>query len=74
MAEFAEGEVVGYVVVTWNQASGWPTLDDNAGELYDDKAEAESRAGEMTKETQSVGRGERHLALAVVMAEEVTDA
>lgn len=74
MAEYAEGEVVGFVVVTWNQASGWPTLDDNAGELYDNRQDAEEQAARMTAETAAVGRGETHRALPVISVEEAVDA
>lgn len=71
MTEYAEGEVLGYVIATWAQTGGGrPTLADNMGELYDEQAEAEEQRGAMEAATRSAGRGERHEVCVVISIEE----
>lgn len=61
---------LGYVVVTWNQASGWPAMD--YGDFYTDEEDAHNAARVMRAETKQVGRGERHTVHAV-QVEEIDD-
>lgn len=55
---------VGYVVVCWNQASGWPDIDSPG--LYETRGEAEIVADAERAETAKVGRQERFLVCEVV--------
>lgn len=64
MRDYVEGEPIGYVVVTWNQASHWPGID--YAHLHDTATDARDDAARMTAETRKVGRGERHTAAAVI--------
>jgi hypothetical protein len=63
-------EHLGYVVVTWNQASHWPGMD--SGDFYDDVDDAHHAARIMRAATKEIGRGERHTVHAV-MTEEIDD-
>ena len=63
-------ETLGYVVVTWNQASHWPGMD--AGDFYDDVDDAHAAARAMRAATKEIGRGERHTVHAV-LAEGIDD-
>jgi hypothetical protein len=67
MAEHAEGEILGYVVVTWNQASGWPDID-TAG-LHDDRETAELDRDSRRERTAGIGRRELHEVAAVIRLE-----
>ena len=68
MAEFAEGEVLGFVVVTSNQASGQPDIDTPG--LHHERETAELERDDRRRHTASVGRGERHEVAAVIRIEE----
>lgn len=56
-------DVLGYVVVEWNQASYQPDLD---GPLMDDLEWAQEVAAMQRKDTAERGRGERYTVHAVV--------
>ena len=64
-------DALGYVVVTWNQASGRPDLE-TCG-MYSDIDDADAERDALTSETQSAGRGERHEVCAVVPLEDGQD-
>ncbi len=68
MTETLSGEVLGYVVVDWNQASGQPDVD-TAG-LYLDRESADADAVDRQAETDRIGRKERHTVAAVIEIEE----
>ncbi len=68
MPETLTGEVLGYVVVDWNQASHQPDVDTTG--LYLDRESAASDAVERQAETDRIGRGERHTVAAVIEIEE----
>src|SRR5260370_1295224 len=51
---------VGYVVVTWNQASHQPDLNSGWASLHADPAGAAEERDDLRADTASVGRGERH--------------
>jgi hypothetical protein len=68
MTETLSGDVLGYVVVDWNQASGQPDVDTNG--LYTTREDAESDAVYRQAETDRIGRGERHTVAAVIEIEE----
>ncbi|GII88238.1 hypothetical protein Ssi03_62280 [Sphaerisporangium siamense] len=57
------GEPLGYVVVTYNQASGQPEL---TGYGMSDLEAARAERDEEQVQTEAVGRGERHIVAAVV--------
>jgi hypothetical protein len=61
---------LGYVVITWNQASHWPGMD--SGYFYDEADDAHAAARSMRAATKEVGRGERHTVHAV-LSEEIDD-
>jgi hypothetical protein len=61
-------ERIGYVVVTWNQASGWPELDYSDLHAYRDDAERERDS--KREQTASSGRGEMHKVAEVVELED----
>ena len=63
-------QTLGYVVVTWNQASHWPSMD--AGDFYTEEEDAHAAARTMRAATKEVGRGEQHTVHAV-QAEEIDD-
>jgi hypothetical protein len=65
--EYAGGEVLGFVVVTWNQASGQPDIDAPG---LDDRDTAFIERDERRAQTKAVGRGELHEVAAVVRLEE----
>lgn len=67
MPEYAEGEILGYVVVTWPQTGGQPDID--APGLDDLETARLERAGRQ-RATQAAGRGERHEVAAVVRLED----
>lgn len=56
-------DVLGYVVVTWNQASHWPEVE---GPMHDDLEWAREVAAMERKKTAESGRGERHTVHAVM--------
>lgn len=59
---------IGYVVVTYNQAGGYPETD---GEIYWDRQNAAEQAEYARQETAKVGRGETHeVGLLVTIDEE----
>lgn len=57
-------EPLGYVVVTWNQASGQPDLE-TCG-MHSEPGGAIAERGELRAETARSGRGERHEVCAVI--------
>lgn len=63
-------DILGYVVVTWNQASHWPGMD--SGDFYTDEEDAHAAARSMRAATKKVGRGEQHTVHAV-RSEEIDD-
>jgi hypothetical protein len=65
-------ECIGYVVITYNQASRMPE-DEIEGGLHSDLADAEFACELMTQETADVGRGERHVVCRVVPVEDGDD-
>ncbi len=64
----ATGQVLGYVVVDWNQGSGQPDVDTTG--LYTTQEDAEHDAADRQAETHRVGRPEWHTVAAVVQLEE----
>lgn len=62
-------DVLGYVVVAWNQASGMPAM---TGDFYDEEPEAHTAAQSMRAETKKAGRREQYTVHAV-MTEELDD-
>ena len=62
------GERLGYVVVTYNQASHRPELDVIG--LHDARADAETERDELAAATARAARGERHVICEVVPVEE----
>lgn len=68
MADTATGQILGYVVVDWNQASHQPDVD-TAG-LYTTREDADADAVARQAETDAVGRLERHTVAAVIEIEE----
>ena len=68
MPEHAEGRVVGYVIVEWNQASGQPDLD-VAPSLHDDREWAEKIRAEMEAENRASRRWEIYRVCAVIELE-----
>jgi len=66
MAEHAEGEVLGFVVVTFNQASGQPDIDAPG---LDDWDTACLERDDRRAKTKAAGRGERHEVAAVIRLE-----
>lgn len=67
MREYDEGYRLGYVVVTWNQASGQPSIDD--GDIYDRLDEVEGALDDCREEAARVGRRERHTIAVLVEPE-----
>jgi hypothetical protein len=67
MPEHAEGETLGFVVVTWPQTGGQPDID--APGLDDWDTACLERDARRAK-TKAAGRGERHEVAAVVRLEE----
>jgi hypothetical protein len=68
MPKTATGEILGYVVVDWNQTSGYPDVD-TAG-LYTTQGAAEDEAAYRQTETDRIGRSEHHTIAAVINIEE----
>ena len=66
MAEHAEGEILGFVVVTWPQTGGQPDIDAPG---FDDWDTACLERDDRRAHTASVGRGERHEVAVVVRLE-----
>jgi hypothetical protein len=66
--EYAEGEILGYVVVTWPQMS--PNPDIGTPGLHWERETAELELADRRAQTSAVGRGERHEIAAVVRLEE----
>ncbi len=67
MPEYAEGEILGFVVVTWPQMSPNPDIDTPG--LHWERETAEIERDDRRKQTAAVGRGERHEVAAVVRLE-----
>lgn len=68
MPEYAGGEVLGFVVVAWNQASGQPDIDTLG--MHDDRETAELERDSRRERTREIGRRERHEVCAVISLEE----
>lgn len=66
----AQDDVLGYVVVEWNQASHWPYIP--YGGLIDDLEWAHEEARRQQADARSRGRRERYTVHAV-MAEEIEE-
>jgi hypothetical protein len=67
VGEHAEGEILGYVVVTWPQTGGQPDIDAPG---LDDRDTAFIERDERRAQTKAVGRGERHEVAAVIRLED----
>lgn len=65
MTDHAYGEVLGFVVVTWNQASGQPGID-TAG-MHDDIETAIADRDSRRAETKDLSRGEQHEVATVIL-------
>ena len=68
MPEHAEGEILGYVVVTWPQVSPQPDIDTPG--LHQERDTADLELAGRRAHTASAGRGERHEVAAVIRLEE----
>lgn len=66
MGNYAGGEILGFVVVTWNQASGQPDIDAPG---LDDRETADLECAERRAQTKALGRRERHEVAAVISIE-----
>ena len=67
MTEYAEGEVLGFVVVTWPQMS--PNPDTDTPGLHQERETADLERDDREARTAAVGRGERHEVAAVIRIE-----
>ena len=65
MTDYAYGEVLGFTVVTWNQASGQPDID-TAG-MHDDIGTAIADRDSRRAETKARSRRERHEVATVIL-------
>lgn len=63
VTEYAEGEILGYVVVTWPQTGGQPDIDAPG---LDDWDTACLERDDRRKRTRDAGRGEQHEVAAVI--------
>lgn len=70
MAEYMEGEVLGWVIVEWRQMSGMPELAPTGDSLYDERAFAEETAAAMTAESRAAARFDQFRVLPVINLEE----
>lgn len=70
MREYDEGYRLGYVVVTWNQASGQPDIDHS--DLHWSLTGAKDERDYRREQTAKVGRGERHTIAVLIEPESET--
>lgn len=68
MPEYAEGEVLGFVVVTWPQTGSQPDID--VPGMHPERETADLERDDRRERTRAVGRGERHEVAAVIRIEE----
>lgn len=68
MREYDEGYRLGYVVVTWNQASGQPDI--SYRDIHHRRVDAGRERDHLREETTKAGRRERHTIAVLIEPED----